>query len=232
MAFRKFLPLFDRVLVESFAAETVTKGGYHAVGEVPGQSAAGYRAGSGTRKQDKGDLQPMKSAVVGNGGIFTDSYCNICNAQLISESQRVAHYESKKHANKVRLFYMLHPEDGGPPSKRLRPDNPTEPGTSLEAQKSSSILSPMTLHYSAACDREQMNLSQQSPSRPVRARYNRNSVPWTGWFDSSFQGQSRVGHPKRGRSHNTRSQRLTAVGDVSVIDWRRRDCTRYQRGHD
>ncbi|KAL7890015.1 hypothetical protein AOLI_G00022730 [Acnodon oligacanthus] len=67
----------------------------------------------------------MKSAGVGNGGLFTESYCNICNAQLISESQRVAHYESKKHANKVRLFYMLHPEDGGPPSKRLRPDNPT-----------------------------------------------------------------------------------------------------------
>lgn len=33
-------------------------------------------------------------------------------------------HQSKKHANKVRLFYMLHPEDGGPPSKRLRPDNP------------------------------------------------------------------------------------------------------------
>lgn len=32
--------------------------------------------------------------------------------------------QSKKHANKVRLFYMLHPKDGGPPSKRLRPDNP------------------------------------------------------------------------------------------------------------
>ncbi|KAG5831675.1 hypothetical protein ANANG_G00306250 [Anguilla anguilla] len=63
----------------------------------------------------------MKSAVGGDGGLFTETYCNICNAQLISESQRVAHYESKKHANKVRLFYMLHPEDGGPPSKRLRP---------------------------------------------------------------------------------------------------------------
>uniref|UniRef100_A0A4W5RHS9 Zgc:171482 n=1 Tax=Hucho hucho TaxID=62062 RepID=A0A4W5RHS9_9TELE len=66
----------------------------------------------------------MKSAGVVEGGLFTESYCNICNAQLISESQRTAHYESKKHANKVRLFYMLHPEDGGPPSKRLRPDNP------------------------------------------------------------------------------------------------------------
>eukprot|EP00066_Takifugu_rubripes_P002316 XP_003964162.2 PREDICTED: zinc finger matrin-type protein 4-like [Takifugu rubripes] len=68
----------------------------------------------------------MKSADVVDGGLFTESYCNICNAQLISESQRTAHYESKKHANKVRLFYMLHPKDGGPPSKRLRPDNPAD----------------------------------------------------------------------------------------------------------
>ncbi|XP_064176946.1 zinc finger matrin-type protein 4-like isoform X3 [Anguilla rostrata] len=35
----------------------------------------------------------MKSAGVGDGSLFTESYCNICNAQLISESQRVAHYE-------------------------------------------------------------------------------------------------------------------------------------------
>ncbi|XP_033887699.1 zinc finger matrin-type protein 4-like isoform X2 [Acipenser ruthenus] len=77
----------------------------------------------------------MKSAGVGNGGIFTDSYCNICNAQLISESQRVAHYESKKHANKVRLFYMLHPEDGGPPSKRLRPDNPESDASEVDRNK-------------------------------------------------------------------------------------------------
>uniref|UniRef100_M3ZK99 Zgc:171482 n=1 Tax=Xiphophorus maculatus TaxID=8083 RepID=M3ZK99_XIPMA len=68
----------------------------------------------------------MKSVGVVDGGLFTESYCNICNAQLISESQRTAHYESKKHANKVRLFYMLHPEDGGPPSKRLRIEGNSE----------------------------------------------------------------------------------------------------------
>ncbi|KAJ8418146.1 hypothetical protein AAFF_G00138550 [Aldrovandia affinis] len=77
----------------------------------------------------------MKSAGVGDGGLFTETYCNICNAQLISESQRVAHYESKKHANKVRLFYMLHPEDGGPPSKRLRPDNPDSDETEVDRNK-------------------------------------------------------------------------------------------------
>ncbi|MGH0177936.1 UNVERIFIED_CONTAM: hypothetical protein FKN15_076108 [Acipenser sinensis] len=68
------------------------------------------------------------------------------------------------------------------------------------------------------CDRERMNPSQQSPSQSVRALYNRISVPHTGWFGSSFQGQSEVGHPGRRRSYNTRSH------------WRIRDCTRYRRG--
>ncbi|XP_051936000.1 zinc finger protein isoform X2 [Hippocampus zosterae] len=77
----------------------------------------------------------MKSAGMVDGSLFTESYCNICNAQLISESQRTAHYESKKHANKVRLFYMLHPEDGGPPSKRLRPDNPDCDETEVDKNK-------------------------------------------------------------------------------------------------
>uniref|UniRef100_A0A4W4HBM5 C2H2-type domain-containing protein n=1 Tax=Electrophorus electricus TaxID=8005 RepID=A0A4W4HBM5_ELEEL len=69
----------------------------------------------------------MKSAEA-EGGLFTDSYCKVCSAQLISESQRVAHYESRKHANKVRLYYMLHPVDGGCPAKKLRTDNGSEEG--------------------------------------------------------------------------------------------------------
>ncbi|XP_052464375.1 zinc finger matrin-type protein 4-like isoform X2 [Carassius gibelio] len=64
----------------------------------------------------------MKSTEV-DPGLFTDSYCKVCSAQLISESQRVAHYESRKHANKVRLYYMLHPVDGGCPAKKLRTDD-------------------------------------------------------------------------------------------------------------
>lgn len=40
----------------------------------------------------------MKSTDVVDGGLFTESYCNICNAQLISESQRTAHYEVSRPA--------------------------------------------------------------------------------------------------------------------------------------
>ncbi|XP_016369938.1 zinc finger matrin-type protein 4-like [Sinocyclocheilus rhinocerous] len=69
----------------------------------------------------------MKSTEV-DQGLFTDSYCKVCSAQLISDSQRVAHYESRKHANKVRLYYMLHPVDGGCPAKKLRTDDGSEEG--------------------------------------------------------------------------------------------------------
>ncbi|XP_058645719.1 zinc finger matrin-type protein 4-like isoform X5 [Onychostoma macrolepis] len=72
-------------------------------------------------------LIKMKSTEV-DPGLFTDSYCKVCSAQLISESQRVAHYESRKHANKVRLYYMLHPVDGGCPAKKLRTDNGSAEG--------------------------------------------------------------------------------------------------------
>ncbi|CAM5126902.1 unnamed protein product [Natator depressus] len=72
--------------------------------------------------QDSHHAQEMKSSDI-DQELFTESYCKVCSAQLISESQRVAHYESRKHASKVRLYYMLHPIDGGCPAKKLRSEN-------------------------------------------------------------------------------------------------------------
>ncbi|KAG8512503.1 Zinc finger matrin-type protein 4 [Galemys pyrenaicus] len=45
----------------------------------------------------------MKSSDI-DQDLFTDSYCKVCSAQLISESQRVAHYESENH-----LLEQKHP---------------------------------------------------------------------------------------------------------------------------
>ncbi|KAJ1213572.1 hypothetical protein NDU88_001206 [Pleurodeles waltl] len=42
--------------------------------------------------------------------LFTDTYCNVCGAKLLYESQRISHYEGKKHAQKVRLYFQMHPE--------------------------------------------------------------------------------------------------------------------------
>ncbi|OXB62728.1 hypothetical protein ASZ78_010795 [Callipepla squamata] len=117
------------------------------------------------------DAGQMKSSDI-DQELFTESYCRVCSAQLISESQRVAHYEglltaqgceqrgqncgtenmdqkqlqfeegsravilklSRKHASKVRLYYMLHPIDGGCPAKKLRSENGSD-GDSVDKNK-------------------------------------------------------------------------------------------------
>ncbi|XP_051883438.1 zinc finger protein [Pristis pectinata] len=117
----------------------------------------------------------MKSAGSGVLELFTDSYCNTCNAQLISESQRVAHYESKKHANKVRLYYMLHPEDGGPPSKKLRPDNPDSDDREVDRNKCCTLCNMFFTsaivaqsHYQGKTHAKRMKLVLGEPLVPPR----------------------------------------------------------------
>ncbi|XP_041094697.1 zinc finger matrin-type protein 1-like [Polyodon spathula] len=39
--------------------------------------------------------------------LFTDSFCKVCGAVLQYESQRISHYEGKKHAQKVKLFFQM-----------------------------------------------------------------------------------------------------------------------------
>ncbi|KAK3555654.1 hypothetical protein QTP86_025738 [Hemibagrus guttatus] len=37
-------------------------------------------------------------------GLLTDTFCQVCEAVLMFESQRVSHYEGKKHAQRVRVY--------------------------------------------------------------------------------------------------------------------------------
>ncbi|XP_059105040.1 10 kDa heat shock protein, mitochondrial-like [Peromyscus eremicus] len=64
-AFRKFLPLFDRVLVERSAAETVTKGGILLPEKSQGKGlhARVVAVGSGAAKGKGGDSQPVSVKV-------------------------------------------------------------------------------------------------------------------------------------------------------------------------
>uniref|UniRef100_A0A3Q2PHQ8 10 kDa heat shock protein, mitochondrial n=1 Tax=Fundulus heteroclitus TaxID=8078 RepID=A0A3Q2PHQ8_FUNHE len=64
MAFRKFLPLFDRVLVERLTAETVTKGGIMLPEKSQGKvlQATVVAVGPGSLTQ-KGHLQPVSVKV-------------------------------------------------------------------------------------------------------------------------------------------------------------------------
>ncbi|XP_055498878.1 zinc finger matrin-type protein 4-like isoform X1 [Leucoraja erinacea] len=68
----------------------------------------------------------VQKIIEGNSELFTDTHCKVCNAVLISESQRLAHYQSKKHANKVRRYEELH-QDGEPVAKIIKKD-PTDNG--------------------------------------------------------------------------------------------------------
>ncbi|XP_068542732.1 10 kDa heat shock protein, mitochondrial isoform X3 [Anas acuta] len=63
-AFRKFLPLFDRVLVERCAAETVTKGGIMIPEKAQGKvlQATVVAVGSGARGKD-GEIHPVSVKV-------------------------------------------------------------------------------------------------------------------------------------------------------------------------
>ncbi|KAK5860642.1 hypothetical protein PBY51_022104 [Eleginops maclovinus] len=64
MAFRKFLPLFDRVLVERFTAETVTKGGIMLPEKAQSKvlQAKVVAVGPGSVNQ-KGNLMPVSVTV-------------------------------------------------------------------------------------------------------------------------------------------------------------------------
>uniref|UniRef100_A0A8D0E5Z7 10 kDa heat shock protein, mitochondrial n=1 Tax=Salvator merianae TaxID=96440 RepID=A0A8D0E5Z7_SALMN len=63
-AFKKFLPLFDRVLVERCAAETVTKGGIMIPEKSQGKvlQATVVAVGEGSKGKD-GDLRPISVKV-------------------------------------------------------------------------------------------------------------------------------------------------------------------------
>nr|XP_013806679.1 PREDICTED: zinc finger protein 346 isoform X4 [Apteryx mantelli mantelli] len=57
-----------------------------------------------------------------NSHIFTDAQCKVCSALLISESQKLAHYQSKKHANKVRRYLSIHGEEELAHGKKMKLD--------------------------------------------------------------------------------------------------------------
>ncbi|XP_060792465.1 zinc finger protein 346 isoform X2 [Neoarius graeffei] len=68
-----------------------------------------------------------------NGDLFSESQCRVCNAVLISESQKLAHYQSKKHASKVRRYMATHTDE--PLAKRFKPSSEdAESGETLEAE--------------------------------------------------------------------------------------------------
>ncbi|KAF0883488.1 FGFR4 factor, partial [Crocuta crocuta] len=53
-------------------------------------------------------LSVVEHMIQKNQCLFTNTQCKVCCALLISESQKLAHYQSKKHANKVKRYLAIH----------------------------------------------------------------------------------------------------------------------------
>ncbi|XP_006051835.2 zinc finger matrin-type protein 1 isoform X1 [Bubalus bubalis] len=54
--------------------------------------------------------------------LFADNFCNVCGVVLQSESQRISHYESEKHAQNVRFYFQMHGEQNEVPGKKMKMD--------------------------------------------------------------------------------------------------------------
>ncbi|XP_075428008.1 lysine-rich coiled-coil protein 1 [Ascaphus truei] len=54
--------------------------------------------------------------------LFTDTFCKVCSANLPFESNRISHYEGKKHAQKVRLYFQTPNEQEEIPVKKQKID--------------------------------------------------------------------------------------------------------------
>ncbi|XP_041808186.1 zinc finger protein 346 [Chelmon rostratus] len=64
-------------------------------------------------------LAEVNKMIKEHSDLFSDSQCKVCSAVLISESQKLTHYQSKKHANKVRRYRSMQSEKE-PELKKLK----------------------------------------------------------------------------------------------------------------
>ncbi|XP_044306905.1 zinc finger protein 346 isoform X4 [Varanus komodoensis] len=105
-----------------------------------------------------------------NSHIFTDTQCKVCSAVLISESQKLAHYQSKKHANKVRRYMAIHGEEELSQSKKIKLDTKEQSSNGEDRNKCCPICnmtfsSPVVAnsHYLGKTHAKNLKLKQQSP---------------------------------------------------------------------
>ncbi|XP_070595027.1 zinc finger protein 346 isoform X1 [Erythrolamprus reginae] len=106
-----------------------------------------------------------------NSHIFTDAHCKVCSAVLISESQKLAHYQSKKHANKVRRYMSIHAEEEFYPNKKIKLDTEQQQSSNGEDRNKCCPICNMTFsspvvansHYLGKTHAKNLKLKMQSP---------------------------------------------------------------------
>ncbi|XP_036443694.1 zinc finger protein 346 [Colossoma macropomum] len=124
--------------------------------------------------------------------LFSDSQCKVCSAILISESQKLAHYQSKKHASKVRRYMSTH-KDEEPFAKRFKSssDEPVSDVSQGDKYKACHVCN-MTFssavvaesHYQGKVHAKNLRLKNFGPQTPAlpqpKAKVNKEDVQTTG----------------------------------------------------
>ncbi|CAB1418861.1 unnamed protein product [Pleuronectes platessa] len=70
-------------------------------------------------------LAEVNKMIIEHGDLFSDSQCKVCSAVLNSQSQKLTHYQSKKHANRVRR-YLSSTNGEEPSNKKLKTTSESE----------------------------------------------------------------------------------------------------------
>ncbi|XP_070699808.1 zinc finger protein 346 [Pempheris klunzingeri] len=110
-----------------------------------------------------------------HGDLFSDSQCKVCSAVLISESQKLTHYQSKKHANKVRRYLSIQNEKE-PALKKLKSSSSDSDCNNGDADRSKvchvcnmTFSSPVVAesHYQGKVHAKNLRLKTVGPQPPV-----------------------------------------------------------------
>uniref|UniRef100_A0A3Q3WVR7 Zinc finger protein 346 n=1 Tax=Mola mola TaxID=94237 RepID=A0A3Q3WVR7_MOLML len=127
--------------------------------------------------------------------LFSDSQCKVCSAVLISTSQKLTHYQSKKHANKVRRYFSIQNEKE-PTAKKLKTstsDNVNADRTKVCHVCNMTFSSPVVAesHYQGKVHAKNLRLktiATQTPAAPQPKKKpadDSSSAPATGGSDNN-----------------------------------------------
>ncbi|XP_057216091.1 zinc finger protein 346 [Triplophysa rosa] len=132
------------------------------------------------QQEPNGDLSYLPTGAVDvnqmiqeNSDLFSDSQCKVCSAVLISESQKLAHYQSKKHASKVRRYMSIH-GDEEPFAKRFKSSDDTSEDDEADKYKACHVCnmtfsSPVVAqsHYQGKVHSKNLRLNNFGPQAPA-----------------------------------------------------------------
>ncbi|XP_059207357.1 zinc finger protein 346 isoform X2 [Centropristis striata] len=113
-----------------------------------------------------------------HGDLFSDSQCKVCSAVLISESQKLTHYQSKKHANKVRRYLSIQNEKE-PTLKKFKSSSSDSDCNNGDTDRSKvchlcnmTFSSPVMAesHYQGKVHAKNLRLKNVGPQAPVASQ--------------------------------------------------------------